>query len=128
MIKAFIKRIDLIFLGGLLVKFYKHYLRAKTQTVPVVKTEALQNPSDNPNNEFPINSQTSPTDKLSLLQIRDIFKKTLPTYSYLEIGSYLGGSLTPFLKDPQCSHILSIDERNRQQPDECQLQSQCGRC
>ncbi len=68
--------------------------------------------------EFPIESQTSPTDKLALLQVRNILKRTLPAYDYLEIGSFLGGSLTPFLRDPQCRRILSVDERNRQQPDE----------
>ena len=44
--------------------------------------------------------------------------QSLGTYSYLEIGSYLGGSLTPFLSDENCSKIVSIDERERQQPDE----------
>jgi len=68
--------------------------------------------------EFPIQSQTSPTDKLALLQVRDLLKKTLPTYTYLEIGSFLGGSLSPFLRDPQCLRIVSVDERNRLQPDE----------
>jgi hypothetical protein len=68
--------------------------------------------------DFPIESQTSPTDKLALLQVRNILRKTLPSYTYLEIGSFMGGSLSPFLKDPQCSQILSVDERNRQQPDE----------
>jgi hypothetical protein len=68
--------------------------------------------------EFPIESQTSPTDKLALLQVRNILRKNLASYTYLEIGSYMGGSLSPFLKDPQCREILSVDERNRQQPDE----------
>ena len=67
--------------------------------------------------EFPIDSQTTTEDKLVLLQLRKILK-TLPSYSYLEIGSYLGGSLTPFLKDPQCTRILSIDLRGSQQDDE----------
>ena len=69
------------------------------------------------NAEFPIHSQTSKANKLVLLKIRKKLQ-TLPSYSYLEIGSYLGGSLTPFLKDPQCTRILSIDQRGRQQPDE----------
>jgi hypothetical protein len=68
--------------------------------------------------EFPIESQTSPTDKLALLQVRNILKKNVASYTYLEIGSFMGGSLSPFLKDPQCREILSVDERNRQQPDE----------
>ena len=40
------------------------------------------------------------------------------TYNYLEIGSYRGGSLTPFLMDPACKMILSIDDRGRVLPDE----------
>jgi hypothetical protein len=67
--------------------------------------------------EFPIDSQTIKMDKLVLLKIRKVLQ-ALPSYSYLEIGSFMGGSLTPFLKDPQCEHILSVDERGREQPDE----------
>ena len=69
------------------------------------------------NEEFPIRSQTSDSDKLSLLQIRDILGSK-GRYKYLEIGSFLGGSLTPFLRDPKCTNILSIDDRERAQPDE----------
>lgn len=67
--------------------------------------------------EFPIDSQTTDIDKQVLLTIRTILK-TLPSYSYLEIGSYLGGSLTPFLKDDNCTKILSVDHREQKQPDE----------
>lgn len=67
--------------------------------------------------EFPLSSQTSVHDKLVLLKIRDIFR-SWPSYNYVEIGSYLGGSLVPFCKDPHCSNILSIDDRGRDQPDE----------
>jgi len=47
---------------------------------------------------FPIESQTSDTDKQVLVQIRELLQ-SLGTYSYLEIGYYLGGSLTPFLSE-----------------------------
>jgi hypothetical protein len=67
--------------------------------------------------EFPILSQTSTHDKRVLLNLREILQVN-PSYSYLEIGSYLGGSLTPFLSDPKCTAILSIDDRGRVQPDE----------
>ena len=67
--------------------------------------------------EFPIKSQTTDVDKEVLLKIRTLLKN-LPSYSYLEIGSYLGGSLTPFLKDNNCTKILSVDDRELQQPDE----------
>jgi hypothetical protein len=68
--------------------------------------------------EFPINSQTSMGDKIALLQVRKFLNENLGDYTYLEIGSFMGGSLTPFLKDSRCHSILSVDERNRVQPDE----------
>jgi hypothetical protein len=67
--------------------------------------------------EFPIKSQTSPSDKVALLTLRTALQ-ALPSYAYVEIGSFLGGSLTPFLRDPKCTSILSIDDRGRHQPDE----------
>lgn len=67
--------------------------------------------------EFPIGSQTSATDRLTLLTIKNLLTAG-GSYKYCEIGSFLGGSLTPFLRDNNCSDLLSIDERNRQQPDE----------
>jgi hypothetical protein len=39
-------------------------------------------------------------------------------YNYVEIGSFRGGSLSPFLMDPACKNILSIDDRGRVQSDE----------
>jgi predicted O-methyltransferase YrrM len=67
---------------------------------------------------FPIESQTSPTDKSFLLASIALMKEYNQYYSYVEIGSFLGGSLTPFLMDQCCTRVLSIDERERQQPDE----------
>ena len=49
--------------------------------------------------------------------MRDLIRKR-GNYKYLEIGSYLGGSLTPFLMDPACQLVLSIDDRGRVLPDE----------
>jgi hypothetical protein len=68
-------------------------------------------------NLFPISSQTSANDKLFLLGAMRLAHKT-GSYAYLEIGSFLGGSLPPFLMDPACKMVLSIDERGRVQPDE----------
>lgn len=67
--------------------------------------------------EFPIESQSSEYDKLAILKIRDILSK-IKKYKYCEIGSYLGGSLTPFINDTNCEYILSVDDRGRIQPDE----------
>jgi len=66
---------------------------------------------------FPIKSQTSVSDKIFLLGAQRLIREHAAPYSYLEIGSFLGGSLAPFLSDPQCSHVLSVDDRERQQPD-----------
>lgn len=67
---------------------------------------------------FPIESQTSDADKIFLLKTIEIIKRHKDRYSYLEIGSFLGGSLTPFLMDKHCDNVFSVDERGRAQPDE----------
>ena len=67
---------------------------------------------------FPIHSQTSKEDKIFLLNTIKLLNLNLSTYNYLEIGSYLGGSLTPFIMDKKCKKILSIDKRNLKLSDE----------
>ena len=67
---------------------------------------------------FPIESQTSDLDKIVLLQTLDLIRKKNSTYKYLEIGSFLGGSLTPALIDKKCKLVLSIDKRNQILDDE----------
>jgi hypothetical protein len=67
---------------------------------------------------FPVLSQTTGPDRAFLLGAQSLVRDRRGSYSYLEIGSFLGGSLAPFLRDPHCSAILSVDERGRQQPDE----------
>src|SRR5476649_547494 len=67
---------------------------------------------------FPIESQSSDRDKAFLLAAKRLIADIAPGYGYLEIGSFLGGSLAPFLKDPACASILSIDERGKTLPDE----------
>jgi predicted O-methyltransferase YrrM len=67
---------------------------------------------------FPIESQSSDRDKEFLLAAKRMIGEVAPGYDYLEIGSFLGGSLAPFLVDPACASILSIDERGKTLPDE----------
>lgn len=68
---------------------------------------------------FPIESQSSDRDKEFLLAAKRLIGDAVPDgYGYLEIGSFLGGSLAPFLADPACASILSIDERGKTLPDE----------
>jgi len=65
-----------------------------------------------------IPSQTSEEDKESLLTIQNAVRNSKDKYVYLEIGSHLGGSIQPYLLDPKCEKIYSIDTRPETQPDE----------
>jgi hypothetical protein len=56
-------------------------------------------------------SQTTDADKKSLLAIQACTRASTEKYAYLEIGSYLGGSIQPHLLDPKCGKIYSIDKR-----------------
>ena len=58
-----------------------------------------------------IHSQTTDNDKRSLLAVQKAVRELVESYSYLEIGSYIGGSLQPHLLDERCSLIYSIDKR-----------------
>jgi len=64
-----------------------------------------------------IESQSSPGDKRSLLACQVATRTLSPGYRYLEIGSYLGGSIQPFIVDPTCTQVVSIDKRPPKQPD-----------
>src|SRR5690606_30491605 len=65
-----------------------------------------------------IESQSTAEDKASLLACQLAVRSLVPGYRYLEIGSHLGGSIQPHLRDPLCSAIVSIDKRPQKQPDE----------
>jgi len=64
-----------------------------------------------------IESQSVDEDKKSLLACQFAARELKPNYNYLEIGSYLGGSIQPHLLDEKCSKIYSIDKRPHTQPD-----------
>ena len=64
-----------------------------------------------------IRSQTTAKDRQSLLALQNFVRLGSKKYSYLEIGSHLGGSIQPHLLDPLCAHIYSIDKRPPHQPD-----------
>ncbi|HUR99660.1 MAG TPA: class I SAM-dependent methyltransferase [Pyrinomonadaceae bacterium] len=64
-----------------------------------------------------IDSQSTDQDKRSFLAIQLAVRKLRPGYKYLEIGSYLGGSIQPHLLDEACERIYSIDKRPERQPD-----------
>jgi hypothetical protein len=65
-----------------------------------------------------IPSQTSTADKRSLLAIHRTTGQKHKEFSYLEIGSHLGGSIQPYLLDDRCIKVYSIDPRPREQPDD----------
>jgi hypothetical protein len=50
-------------------------------------------------------------DRKTLVLLREVIAEKYDPYSYLEIGSYLGGSLQPHLLDARCSAVFSIDLR-----------------
>ena len=65
-----------------------------------------------------IKSQLSEYDKRSLLACHLAVRElAAPNYNYLEIGSYLGGSIQPHLQDERCARVWSIDKRPLHQPD-----------
>jgi hypothetical protein len=65
-----------------------------------------------------IKSQTRESDRQALLSIIETVCSVDGSYRYLEVGSYLGGSLQPHVVDPRCVSIFSIDPRPSEQADE----------
>jgi hypothetical protein len=57
-------------------------------------------------------------DARSLLAVHDATRRVHGSFSYLEIGSYLGASLQVHLADPSCTAIMSIDPRPEAVPDD----------
>jgi hypothetical protein len=62
--------------------------------------------------------QLDAEDRRSLLALHAGCREAFGTFSYLEIGSHLGGSLQVFVRDPACRTIVSLDPRPESQPDE----------
>jgi Methyltransferase domain len=65
-----------------------------------------------------IRSQSNEGDKRSWLAIQLAVRNVKRRFVYLEIGSYLGGSIQPYLVDPNCTTIYSIDKRPIAVPDD----------
>ena len=64
-----------------------------------------------------VSSQTYPEDRRSLLLLQRCVRR-FGSYTYLEIGSHLGGTIQPHLVDSHCELIYSIDKRPLALPDE----------
>jgi hypothetical protein len=65
-----------------------------------------------------IRSETDDADRRSLLAVQRAVANSNGRFTYLEIGSHLGGSIQPYLVDPRCTKIYSIDPRPLEQPDD----------
>ncbi|HKI01265.1 MAG TPA: class I SAM-dependent methyltransferase [Thermoanaerobaculia bacterium] len=64
-----------------------------------------------------IDSQSDDGDKRSWLALQRMVRRWNESYVFLEIGSFLGGSIQPHLLDSRCRKIISIDKRPAEQPD-----------
>jgi hypothetical protein len=64
-----------------------------------------------------LEAQTSNWDRQALLALHHSAAATFGSFVYLEIGSYLGGSLQAVMRDPRCSQVISIDARLATPPD-----------
>jgi hypothetical protein len=58
-------------------------------------------------------TQSTAKDRRSWLAVQRAVRAASDSFVYLEIGSYLGGSLQQYVQDPKCSRIYSIDNRTR---------------
>jgi Methyltransferase domain len=59
-----------------------------------------------------IEAQTTIGDRRSLLALHQACVEAHGCFSYVEIGSYLGGSLQALIQDERCERIVSIDSRS----------------
>jgi hypothetical protein len=64
-----------------------------------------------------VEAQTDTSDRRALLALHSAVAAKQGSFEYLEIGSYLGGSLQVLVRDPRCRRIISIDPRPDQLPD-----------
>jgi hypothetical protein len=62
--------------------------------------------------------QTNEWDRRALLALQGAAAATCGSFTYLEIGSYQGGSLQAVMRDPRCRSVISIDARTVEAPDD----------
>src|SRR4051794_12596187 len=62
-------------------------------------------------------SQTMDWDRRALLALHSAVTAQRPSFNYLEVGSYLGGSLQVVVRDDRCARVMSIDTRASESPD-----------
>jgi hypothetical protein len=65
-----------------------------------------------------VESQTSEDDRRSFLALHSAFRQWKGgKFTFLEIGSFKGGSLQSYVADPACTKVISIDPRPKWVPD-----------
>jgi Methyltransferase domain len=64
-----------------------------------------------------LEAQSSEWDRQALLALHTAAADICGEFAYLEIGSYLGGSLQAVMRDPRCNNVISIDSRPAAAPD-----------
>lgn len=64
-----------------------------------------------------IETATSAWDRRALLALHAAVADVCDRFTYLEIGSHLGGSLQVVMRDPRCHGVISIDPRPADTPD-----------
>jgi hypothetical protein len=65
-----------------------------------------------------VDAQTGEWDRRALLALHAAAADTVGSFAYLEIGSYLGGSLQALIRDPRCRAVISLDPRTVETPDD----------
>jgi hypothetical protein len=65
-----------------------------------------------------IPSQSTDGCRISFLAVQRMTREKGKLFSYLEIGSHLGGTIQPYLLDDKCIKIFSVDPRPASQPDD----------
>ena len=66
---------------------------------------------------FSVLSAASENDRTSFLRLQRLIRTHVQPYTYLEIGSEVGGTLVPYLIDETCKSAVSIDLRPLEVPD-----------
>jgi hypothetical protein len=65
-----------------------------------------------------LEAQTTDWDRRALLALHSAAADRCGSFAYLEVGSFLGGSLQAVVRDPRCQSVISIDPRTAETSDE----------
>lgn len=71
-----------------------------------------------------IESQSTASDQRAMLALHAAARAHFGSFTYLEIGSHIGGSMQALVADPACTSIISLDPRPKVFADERGLPSE----